>query len=124
VNAPRQPIRSFVLRAGRITAAQRRALAELLPRYGIPYTPGPLDLDRAFGRSAPRVLEIGFGNGDTLVELAAAAPDRDFIGVEVHPPGVGHCLLEIESRGLRNVRVIAHDAVEVLSQQLAPESLD
>ena len=113
-----------MLRAGRITAAQRRALEELLPRYGIPYTPGPLDLDRAFGRSAPRVLEIGFGNGDTLVELAAAAPDRDFIGVEVHPPGVGHCLLEIESRGLRNVRVIAHDAVEVLSQQLAPESFD
>jgi tRNA (guanine-N7-)-methyltransferase len=123
VNAPRQPIRSFVLRAGRITAAQKRALEELLPRYGIPFAPGPLDLDRAFGRSAPRVLEIGFGNGDTLVELAAAAPDRDFIGVEVHPPGVGHCLLEIESRGLRNVRVIAHVAVEVLSQQLAPDSL-
>ena len=113
-----------MLRAGRITAAQKRALEELLPRYGIPFAPGPLDLDRAFGRSAPRVLEIGFGNGDTLVELAAAAPDRDFIGVEVHPPGVGHCLLEIESRGLRNVRVIAHDAVEVLSQQLAPDSLD
>ena len=124
MNAPRQPIRSFVLRAGRITAAQKRALEELLPRYGIPFAPGPLDLDRAFGRSAPRVLEIGFGNGDTLVELAAAAPDRDFIGVEVHPPGVGHCLLEIESRGLRNVRVIAHDAVEVLSQQVAPAALD
>jgi tRNA (guanine-N7-)-methyltransferase len=124
VNAPRQPIRSFVLRAGRITGAQKRALEELLPRYGIPFAPGPLDLDRCFGRAAPRVLEIGFGNGDTLVELAAAAPDRDFIGVEVHPPGVGHCLLEIESRGLRNVRVIAHDAVEVLSQQVAPASLD
>ena len=124
MNAPRQPIRSFVLRAGRITAAQKRALEALLPRYGIPFAHGPLDLDRAFGRRAPRVLEVGFGNGDTLVELAAAAPDRDFIGVEVHPPGVGHCLLEIESRALRNVRVIAHDAVEVLSQQLAPASLD
>jgi tRNA (guanine-N7-)-methyltransferase len=124
VNAPRQPIRSFVLRAGRITGAQKRALEELLPRYGIPFAPGPLDLDRCFGRAAPRVLEIGFGNGDTLVELAAAAPGTDFIGVEVHPPGVGHCLLEIESRGLRNVRVIAHDAVEVLAQQVAPASLD
>ena len=124
MNAPRQPIRSFVLRAGRITAAQKRALEELLPRYGIPFAPGPIDLDRCLGRTAPRVLEIGFGNGDTLIELAAAAPDRDFIGVEVHPPGIGHCLLEIESRGLANVRVIAHDAVEVLSQQVAPASLD
>ncbi|HKY00788.1 MAG TPA: tRNA (guanosine(46)-N7)-methyltransferase TrmB [Steroidobacteraceae bacterium] len=124
MNAPRQPIRSFVLRAGRITAAQKRALEELLPRYGIPFAPGPLDFDRIFGRPAPRVLEIGFGNGDTLVELAAAAPDMDFIGVEVHPPGVGHCLLEIESRGLRNVRVIVHDAVEVMAQQVAPPSLD
>ena len=113
-----------MLRAGRITAAQKRALEELLPRYGIPFAPGPIDLDRCFGRTAPRVLEIGFGNGDTLIELAAAAPDRDFIGVEVHPPGIGHCLLEIESRGLANVRVIAHDAVEVLSQQVAPASLD
>jgi tRNA (guanine-N7-)-methyltransferase len=77
-----------------------------------------------FGRAAPRVLEIGFGNGDTLVELAAAQPGTDFIGVEVHPPGVGHCLLEIAARGLTNVRVIVHDAVEVLSEQLAPASLD
>ncbi|HEU4517641.1 MAG TPA: tRNA (guanosine(46)-N7)-methyltransferase TrmB [Steroidobacteraceae bacterium] len=124
MNTPRQPIRSYVLRAGRITAAQRRALEELLPRHGIPFVPGPLDLDRAFGRTAPRVLEIGFGNGDTLVELAAARPDADFIGVEVHPPGVGHCLLEIESRGVGNVRVIVHDAVEVLAQQVLPASLD
>ncbi|HEU4516257.1 MAG TPA: tRNA (guanosine(46)-N7)-methyltransferase TrmB, partial [Steroidobacteraceae bacterium] len=87
MNTPRQPIRSYVLRAGRITAAQRRALEELLPRYGIPFGPGPLDLDCAFGRTAQRVLEIGFGNGDTLVELAAARQDADFVGVEVHPPG-------------------------------------
>jgi tRNA (guanine-N7-)-methyltransferase len=124
MSAPARGIRSYVLRAGRITQAQKRALEELMPRHGIPYSPAPLDLDRVFGRAAPRVLEIGFGNGDTLVGLAAQSPARDFIGVEVHPPGVGHCLLEVESRGLANVRVIAHDAVEVLAHQLAPASLD
>ncbi|HWN05975.1 MAG TPA: tRNA (guanosine(46)-N7)-methyltransferase TrmB [Steroidobacteraceae bacterium] len=124
MNAPRQPIRSYVLRTGRMTGAQKRALEELLPRYGIPFTPVPLDFDRAFGRAAPRVLEIGFGNGDMLVELASASPGADFIGVEVHPPGVGHCLLAIESRGLANVRVVAHDAVEVLGRQVPESSLD
>ena len=124
MNAPRQPIRSYVLRAGRMTAAQRRAIEQLMPRHGIPYSPAPLDLDRVFGRNAPRTLEIGFGNGDTLVGLAARAPGRDFIGVEVHPPGVGHCLLAIESLGLKNVRLIAHDAVEVLASQIPPASLD
>ena len=124
MNAPARGIRSYVLRAGRITPAQKRALDELLPRFGIPYAPAALDLDRVFGRAAPRVLEIGFGNGDTLVELAARSPERDFIGAEVHPPGVGHCLLAVESRGLANVRVIVHDAVEVLAHQVAPASLD
>ena len=113
-----------MFRAGRITQAQRRALDELLPRFGIPYEASPLDLDRAFGRVAPRVLEVGFGNGDTLVALAASSPDTDFIGVEVHPPGIGHCLLAIQSKELTNVRVIAHDAVEVLASQLPPASLD
>lgn len=120
----RPAIRSYVLRAGRITRAQRRALDELLPRWGVPFTPAPLDLDRVFGREAGRVLEIGFGNGGTLIELAAASPGTDFLGVEVHSPGVGHCLLGIEARGLSNVRLIAHDAVEVLQSQLAPCSLD
>ncbi len=124
MNAPRQPIRSYVLRAGRITQAQRRALDELLPRFGIAYAASPLDLDRVFGRSATRVLEIGFGNGDTLVGLATGYPDADFIGIEVHPPGIGHCLLKVQSLGLRNVRVVAHDAVEVLANQLMPASLD
>lgn len=124
MNAPRQPIRSYVLRAGRMTGAQKRALEVLLPRHGIPYAPAPLDFDRVFGRSAPRVLEVGFGNGDTLIELASASPGTDFIGVEVHPPGVGHCLLAIGSRSLANIRVIAHDAVEVLSRQVPESSLD
>ena len=124
MNFPARGIRSYVLRAGRITPAQKRALDELLPLHGIAYAPAPLDLDRVFGRAAPRVLEVGFGNGDTLIELAGRSPGRDFIGVEVHPPGVGHCLLQVESRGLTNVRVVAHDAVEVLTHQLAPASLD
>jgi tRNA (guanine-N7-)-methyltransferase len=124
VSAPHQPVRSYVLRGGRLTRAQRRALDELMPRLGIPYAPALLDLDRAFGRHAPRVLEVGFGNGDTLVALAAASPDQDFIGIEVHPPGVGHCLLAAETAGLRNLRVIAHDAVEVLTHMIGPASLD
>lgn len=120
----RPPIRSYVLRGGRITRAQRRALHVLLPRWGLPWAPVPLDLDAAFGRRAPRVLEIGFGDGAALIELAAQRPDADFLGVEVHPPGIGHCLLAIEARGLTNVRLIAHDAVEVLEQQLPAGSLD
>lgn len=124
MNAPRQPVRSYVLRAGRITQAQRRALDELLPRFGIRYAPAPLDFDGVFGRNASRVLEIGFGNGDTLVELASGSPGTDFIGVEVHPPGIGHCLLAVQSRGLTNVRLVAHDAVEVLANQIPPVSLE
>ena len=113
-----------MLRAGRITRAQKRAIEELLPHYGIAYSDAPIDLDAVFGRRAPRVLEIGFGNGDTLVELASRSPGTDFIGVEVHPPAIGHCLLALESLGLSNVRVIAHDAVEVLAHQVSPASLD
>jgi tRNA (guanine-N7-)-methyltransferase len=124
VNTPRHAIRSYVLRTGRITRAQTRALEELLPRFGVPYSESVLDLDAVFGRRAPRALEIGFGNGDTLIELASKTPETDFIGVEVHPPGIGHCLLAVESLGLSNVRVIAHDAVEVLGQQIPPASLD
>jgi tRNA (guanine-N7-)-methyltransferase len=120
----RQPVRSYVLRGGRITRAQKRALDELMPRWGLPFTPAPLDLDAAFGRYRPRVLEIGFGDGATLVELARMRPDTDFLGVEVHPPGIGHCLLAMDAGGITNVRLIAHDAVEVLDRQLATASLD
>jgi tRNA (guanine-N7-)-methyltransferase len=116
-------IRSFVTRAGRITPAQQRALAELWPKYGIEFAPRPLDLTAAFGRAAPCTLEIGFGNGEHLVALAIAHPQRSFLGVEVHRPGVGRLLLALEARALDNVRIICHDAVEVLERQLASDSL-
>jgi tRNA (guanine-N7-)-methyltransferase len=119
-------IRSFVLRAGRITAAQQRALTELWPRYGLDLSPDhqPFDLEKIFGRVAPRSLEIGFGNGENLIGLARAHPERDFIGVEVHRSGVGHLLLELSTLQLSNVRVICHDAVEVLDHCIATEALD
>jgi tRNA (guanine-N7-)-methyltransferase len=117
-------IRSYVLRQGRLTAAQARAHAQLMPRYGVPYATEPLDLDRVFGRSAPRVLEIGFGMGDTTAEIAAAHPGSDYLGVEVHTPGVGSLLNRIAALGLANVRVIQHDAVEVLERMIAPGALD
>jgi tRNA (guanine-N7-)-methyltransferase len=116
-------IRSFVMRGGRITEAQQRALELLWPQYGISFAAAPLDLDMAFGRSAPVTLEIGFGNGDNLAEQAAAHPERNYLGVEVHRPGVGRLLLSLEDRQLRNAKVICHDAVEVLTHQLAPQSL-
>jgi tRNA (guanine-N7-)-methyltransferase len=116
-------IRSFVTRAGRITEAQQRALAELWPAYGVEFTPRPLDLAALFGRAAPRCCEIGFGNGDNLLALAAAHPERDFLGIDVHRPGVGRLLLALKAQELANVRVICHDAVEVLAAQFAPEAL-
>jgi tRNA (guanine-N7-)-methyltransferase len=119
----RRTVRSYVLRSGRITAAQRRALAELWPRWGIEFHPAPLDLDRLFGRRAPRVMEIGFGDGELLAETAARHPEQDFLGVEVHAPGIGHCLLLIDRLGLTNVRLIRHDAVEVLRGQIPDGSL-
>jgi len=111
-------IRSFVTRAGRITAAQERALVELWPKFGIEFQPSPLEAHAVFGREAPRSLEIGFGNGENLVTLAAAHPERDFLGIEVHRPGVGRLLLALRARELTNVRVVCHDAVEVLAQQI------
>lgn len=120
---PRRAIRSFVVRAGRMTVAQERAWAELWPRFGLESSDAPLDLVAAFGRDAPRTLEIGFGNGESLVALAAEHPERDFLGVEVHRPGVGHLLLRIEELGLRNLRVVCRDAVEVLQHCVAEASL-
>lgn len=115
-------IRSFVLRQGRMTTAQHRALEELLPKYGAPE--GPLNLSALFGRDARRTLEIGFGSGDTLLELAQRHPDEDFLGVEVHRPGVGRLLLNLESAGIRNVRLACEDAVQLLTSRLPAGSLD
>jgi tRNA (guanine-N7-)-methyltransferase len=122
-------IRSYVLRAGRVGSGQARALAEIGPQFMLPYQSAVLDLDAAFGRAAsnshpaPRILEIGFGMGEGLAQIAAAHPENDYLGVEVHTPGVGALLKQVGERGLTNVRVIQHDAVEVLTHMLAPASL-
>jgi tRNA (guanine-N7-)-methyltransferase len=122
--SPHRPIRSFVLRPGRMGTGQQRALQELGPRFLLPFSPRPLHAPAVFGRTAPLVLEIGFGMGDATAQIAAARPDIDFLGVEVHEPGVGALLRQIGERGLRNLRIVQHDAVEVLQQMLAPASLD
>lgn len=119
----KRTVRSFVRRAGRITPSQQRALDELWPSLGLPYSGEPLVFADVFNRDAPVVLEIGFGNGETLVEQAAAHTDVDFIGVEVHDPGIGHCLLKAQELGIGNLRLICHDAVEVLRNQVPDGSL-
>jgi tRNA (guanine-N7-)-methyltransferase len=119
----KRTIRSFVRRSGRITPAQNRALDQLWPRYGIDYSIATLDLDSVFGRSADRILEIGFGNGVSLVREASANPGSDYLGVEVHEPGIGHCLVEAHDAGLKNLRIIRHDALEVLQHQIADAEL-
>jgi len=116
-------IRSFVRRAGRMTASQQRALDGLRPEFGLDYSEAPLDFVQLFGRSAPIVLEIGFGNGESLVTAAAARPDLNFLGIEVHEPGVGHCLIRIRQANVGNLRLVAHDALEVLEHQVPPTSL-
>jgi tRNA (guanine-N7-)-methyltransferase len=121
--APARSIRSFVVRAGRLGPGQSRALADLGPRFVIPYAPQRHDFDASFGRHAPRVLEIGFGMGDATATIAQGLPGTDFIGVEVHTPGVGALLKRIGEMGLANLRLIQHDAVEVLEQMIEPASL-
>ena len=121
---PRRPIRSYVLRQGRVSSAQRRAYDTLLPQFGIPFAHDILDLDRVFGRTAPKILEIGFGMGETTAQVAARSPENDYLGIEVHTPGVGSLLKQIHERGLTNVRVVQHDAVEVLTHMIAPRAFD
>jgi tRNA (guanine-N7-)-methyltransferase len=113
-----------VTRAGRITVGQERALAKLWPRFGVEFAAQPLNLDVLFGRAAPRVLEVGFGNGEHLSALARAHPECDYLGVEVHRPGVGHLLLGLEAHALTNVRIVCRDAVEVLAAQIPARALD
>ncbi|HEX5421745.1 MAG TPA: tRNA (guanosine(46)-N7)-methyltransferase TrmB [Gammaproteobacteria bacterium] len=117
-------VRSFVRRPGRITSAQRRALETLSARWGLPYEPRRIDLDAVFGRSAPRVLDVGFGDGEALVTCAANYPGFDYLGVEIHEPGVGHLLLLLERASIGNVRVIMADAVEVIEHMLEAASVD
>ena len=117
------PIRSFVLRQGRYSPAQQRAVAELMPRYGVPYRAAPLDFARLFGRSAPVVAEIGFGMGETTARIAAENPGTDFLAIEVHAPGVGSLLKQVDAGELANVRIVQHDAVEVLRDMVAADCL-
>ncbi len=118
------PIRSYVLRQGYFSSAQRHAYESLLPRYGIPFTEEPVDLDSLFGRTAPRILEIGSGMGETTVEIARQHPEKDFIAIEVHTPGIGSLLSQIEKHELTNLRIIPHDAKLVLQQMFTSKSLD
>ncbi len=120
---PARAIRSFVLRAGRMGTGQQKALAELGPRFVLPYRPDALDLAQTFGRQADTIVEIGFGMGGATAEIAAARPGDDFIGIEVHTPGVGALLKLIGERGLANLRIVQHDAVEVLEHMMTPASL-
>ena len=116
-------IRSYVLRQGRMSVAQRRAYEQLLGRYAIEFAQRPLDLGAAFGRSAPTVLEIGFGMGETTAAIAQAHPENNYLGIEVHSPGVGGLLKLIAERGLTNVRIVQHDAVAVVEHMIAPGTL-
>jgi tRNA (guanine-N7-)-methyltransferase len=120
----RRPIRSFVLRAGRVTPAQERALAEIWPEFGLDLDDRLMDLDAIFGRRAPRCLEIGFGAGELLGALAEAHPEIDHLGIEVHRAGVGRLLLRARERRLSNLRIVCHDAVEVLAKAVPDESFD
>ena len=116
-------IRSYVRRAGRTTTGQAKAIESLCPQFMVPYQPQPVDLAQVFGRSAPTILEIGFGMGEATAHIAGLMPEKNFLCCEVHPPGVGALLKRIGDQGLANIRIVEHDAVEVLDHMLAPESL-
>jgi tRNA (guanine-N7-)-methyltransferase len=117
-----RPIKSFVLRQGRVSAAQQRACDTLLPVFGLPYKKELLDLHKVFGRPSEKYLEIGFGMGETTAHIAAAHPDNDYLAIEVHTPGVGALLKTIGEEALGNIRVVQHDAVEVLNEMISDET--
>jgi tRNA (guanine-N7-)-methyltransferase len=119
-----RPVRSYVLRQGRVSKAQRRAHDTLLPRYGVSFDKRTLDVAALFGRQASRILEVGFGMGETTADIAAAHPQNDYLAVEVHTPGVGSLLKQIDERGLTNIRIVQHDAVEVVEHMIAAGTLD
>ena len=121
---PQRRIRSFVLRAGRTTAGQEKALSELGPRFLLPYAQAPLDAAEAFGRQAPLILEIGFGMGEATAHIAQLRPDDNFLCCEVHEPGVGALLRRMGEQGIANIRILRHDAVEVLTHMVVPDQLD
>ncbi|MES2886379.1 MAG: tRNA (guanosine(46)-N7)-methyltransferase TrmB [Pseudomonadota bacterium] len=120
---PSRPIRSFVVRAGRMGSGQQKAIDQLSPQFVLPFSPATIDPATLFGRQAPWVLEIGFGMGDATAAMAQGQPDKNFLGVEVHTPGVGALLKHIGEKELGNVRIIQHDAVEVLQQMIRPDAL-
>jgi tRNA (guanine-N7-)-methyltransferase len=122
--AHHRAIRSFVRRTGRTTAGQAKAFADAGPKFLLPYEAAPLDVEAAFGRMAPTVLEIGFGMGEATAHIAALMPEKNFLCCEVHTPGVGALLKRIDAQGLDNIRILQHDAVEVLAHMLPPQSLD
>lgn len=117
------PIRSYVLRQGRFSPGQQRAYAELMPRLGVPYAQQPVDFAQVFGRRAPVIVEVGSGMGETTTRIAAENPESDYLAIEVHAPGVGSLLRQVDEEALTNVRVVQHDAVEVLRDMIPPESL-
>lgn len=121
--APQRRIRSYVLRQGRMSDAQKRAYEAGMQQWGLAFSASPLDFAKTFGRDAPVIFEIGFGMGHTTADIAAAHPQNDYLGVEVHTPGVGSLLKEIQVQGLSNIRIIQHDAVEVLSHMIPDHSL-
>jgi tRNA (guanine-N7-)-methyltransferase len=123
MDATNRPIRSFVLRQGRFSPGQQRAYEMLMPRFGLPFSGEFADLEAVFGRSAPKILEIGFGMGETTARIASEHPENDYLGIEVHTPGVGALLKRIDELALTNIRIIQHDAVEVVRTMLPPESL-
>lgn len=121
---PLRSIRSFVRRTGRTTAGQAKAFAVAGPQFLLPYSPRAIDFAEAFGRQAPTILEIGFGMGEATAHIAAASPESNFLCCEVHTPGVGALLKRIEAGGLSNIRIVQHDAVEVMDSMLPAGSLD